>query len=568
MFTAKYSTTTPTNALRPSPGNVAISVDAGEDGPTSTTGWYNGFKIPEGGYLVIQSTSGNDPDYFPIANDTEMINLAKYTFGQSSISQVRDSLFYFLNNANTIVLDRIPNNVVTTDAFLNIDMSVLASYSSTERTILDLSGNQATGRVNNAPSYKPDQGVLSFDGVDENITYGSPLCAGLDAWSWQSTVAFDVIQEGATSPYYQLYIEEAAIWIAQYANAVGIDMRQDSANVWFDGNGGTNTGAQIGLGNILPGTFNHFTWTLEQPDLLRGYFNGELEVTIPTGQNGPIRTGTNVTCIASRNGTKFFDGQMRDTKTYASTLTEEQVRQNYHLAPIVTNGLVFGIDGGNLVSYNPGDTSTFSLSPTNVKQNNPIGTLTNGADWDNRGSGTWTFDGVDDRINFDGIQILNSIGVTSGADNDVDYSMEAWIKLNAYPEGIATQGDSIMGHNSALGIGLQVFGNGSNAYVNFGYRTNSNYNSNSFLNLNQWYHIVGTREVGGYLRIYINGVVDYAVSGDLKVDYDTVNFGVGNSPSRIGPFNGDIAICRIYDRALTETEVSQNFEANRNRFGL
>ena len=555
MFTAKYSTTTPTNALRPSPGNVAISVDAGEDGPTSTTGWYNGFKIPEGGYLVIQSTSGNDPDYFPIANDTEMINLVKYTFGQSSISQVRDSLFYFLNNANTIVLDRIPNNVVTTDAFLNIDMSVLASYSSTERTILDLSGNQATGRVNNAPSYKPDPGVLDFDGTDENITYASPLCAGLDAWSWQSTVAFDVIQEGATSPYYQLYIEEAAIWIAQYANAVGIDMRQDSANVWFDGNGGTNTGAQIGLGNILPGMFNHFTWTLEQPDIIKGYFNGELEVVIPTGQNGPIRTGSPTT-IGSRQSARYLDGQMRDTKTYASTLTEEQVRQNFFLGPIVTDGLDFSFDAANLVSYNPGDTTAFSLRPSNIKQNNISGALVNGVGWSKGGGGTWEFDGVDDRIT-----LSSNINLGNGP---LPWTVSAWVRttttVNALGQGPVASNDGSGPVYSVMGVnqGKIVYWTYQGGWVQFlGVKT---------VNDGEWHNLTWVNYSNSTMDMYVDGVLDRNVANSTSGNNNPID-AIGNSWAAI--FDGDISSINFYQgKSLSSTEVIQNFEAQRNRFGL
>ena len=55
--------------------------------------------------------------------------------------------------------------------------------------------------------------------------------------------------------------------------------------------------------------------------------------------------------------------------------------------------------------------------------------------------------------------------------------MEAWIKLDAYPSGIAGSGIVLMGHTSTLGIGLQVYGTTTSAYINFGYTTNSNYDS-------------------------------------------------------------------------------------------
>ena len=228
---------------------------------------------------------------------------------------------------------------------------------------------------------------------------------------------------------------------------------------------------------------------------------------------------------------------------------------------IVDDGLVFAVDPGSERSYPGSGTTTSSLMTAYD------GTLINGTGFNTNNGGIWEFDGVNDRINFDGATILGYIGVTSGIDNDVAYSMEAWIKLDAYPSGIGSSGDTIMGHNSSTGIGIQVFGTTTSAYINFGYRTNSNYDSGN-ITINEWHHIVGTRAVGGAIKIYIDGVADYAVTGDLKVDYTTTDFVTGHAPSRIGPFNGDISSTRVYNKSLTAAEVAQNYNAQKSRFGL
>ena len=228
---------------------------------------------------------------------------------------------------------------------------------------------------------------------------------------------------------------------------------------------------------------------------------------------------------------------------------------------IVTDGLVFAVDPGSERSY-PGTGTTTSSLMTAYD-----GTLTNGTAFSTNNGGTWEFDGTDDRINFDGATILGYIGVTSGIDNNVAYSMEAWIRLDAYPSGLLQSAYTIMGHNSTLGIGIQVHGTGSTAYINFGYRTNSNYDSGN-ITINEWHHIVGTRAVGGAIKIYIDGVEDYAVTGNLAVDYTTTDFAIGYTPNRIGPFNGDISSTRVYNKSLTAAEVTQNFNAQKSRFGL
>ena len=75
MYSVKYSTTTPTGSLRK--GNAVMNITQDNDGPTSTTGFYNGIEVPEGGYLVILTKSGSSPAYFPCVGDTQLINLAR-----------------------------------------------------------------------------------------------------------------------------------------------------------------------------------------------------------------------------------------------------------------------------------------------------------------------------------------------------------------------------------------------------------------------------------------------------------------------------------------------------------
>jgi hypothetical protein len=227
---------------------------------------------------------------------------------------------------------------------------------------------------------------------------------------------------------------------------------------------------------------------------------------------------------------------------------------------IVTDGLVFATDAGSARSYD-GTTTLDNLVGSDT------GTLVNGVTYQSINGGVFDFDGVNDRIEFDGATILGYLGVTSGTDNNVAYSMEAWIKIDAYPSGIAGSGGCIMGHDSSLGIGLQVFGTGTTAYINFGYRTNSNVDSGN-ITINEWHHIVGTRAVGGAIVIYIDGVADTTTTGNLAIDYTTTDFNIGYAPARIGPYNGNISSTRVYNKSLTAAEVLQNFNAQKTRFGL
>ena len=81
----------------------------------------------------------------------------------------------------------------------------------------------------------------------------------------------------------------------------------------------------------------------------------------------------------------------------------------------------------------------------------------------------------------------------------------------------------------------------------------------------QWFNVVGTWG-SGFKKLYINGV---EVASGTNTGTDT-----GNRDRYVGgrganfPFNGEIPIAKIYNKALTASEVLQNFNATKNRFGL
>jgi hypothetical protein len=87
-----------------------------------------------------------------------------------------------------------------------------------------------------------------------------------------------------------------------------------------------------------------------------------------------------------------------------------------------------------------------------------------------------------------------------------------------------------------------------------------------------WYHVVGTYTKNVAARIYVNGVLynsttNTSVNNDIV--YDTTNrFKIGQSNINGSWMNGLIDQAKVYNRALTASEVQQNFNAQRTRFGL
>lgn len=230
---------------------------------------------------------------------------------------------------------------------------------------------------------------------------------------------------------------------------------------------------------------------------------------------------------------------------------------------IVEDGLVLAVDAANKKSY-PGSGTTWN----DLSGNGYDGTLINGPTFNSEKGGSLVFDGSNDIV-LTSNNLMSSLGVFSGVDNDVAYSMECVFKLNSYPTGVGTSGMSLMGHASSGGIGLQVFNSGG-YYINFGYRSNNNITfTNQAISTNTWYHTVCTRPTGGSsvtVSYYINGILKSSGTTDLRVDYTAARFQIGSAESRIGYLNGHVAFGRVYNRVLSADEVLQNYNATKTRF--
>lgn len=89
-----------------------------------------------------------------------------------------------------------------------------------------------------------------------------------------------------------------------------------------------------------------------------------------------------------------------------------------------------------------------------------------------------------------------------------------------------------------------------------------------------WKHVVITF-TGQTLTIYINGEPNVTSTGDaniligpgLNTRLDLLCSGDGPGTTQYG-FTGNCAVIAVYDRALNATEVKQNFNATKSRFGL
>ena len=227
---------------------------------------------------------------------------------------------------------------------------------------------------------------------------------------------------------------------------------------------------------------------------------------------------------------------------------------NENIVDIVRNGLVMNLDAGNASSY-PGSGTTW----TDVSRNGKNGTLTLGPTYSSANGGSIGFDGVNDYVD------CGAINFTSGT----SITIEVWVKPNSSQNVYADIIDYNHGAIVDGGFVIQQDGASLNQYY-FAYWNGSSYDITSTitLNSNSFNHLVfvksGTSTIG-----YLNSVNTIQYTGSSNINCSGNILYLGRFVAGTGrEFNGSISNTKIYDRALTATEIKQNFNALATRYNL
>jgi hypothetical protein len=222
---------------------------------------------------------------------------------------------------------------------------------------------------------------------------------------------------------------------------------------------------------------------------------------------------------------------------------------------IITDGLVFYLDAANSISYISGSTTWNDISRTKIS-----GSLINGPSFNSSNGGAIVFDGTNDYTIFENSTNLDNQAIT----------MENWV----YPTSTLSQQGFVFEKG-------QVNTQYSNFFFsdgNFYFRTMGLSNQDlsivtaNFMTLNRWNHIVCTY-TSGTKTIYINGVQANqltGITGTISIDSTGIFLGAYyNGPGNQDFYlNGRIAISRVYSKALSLSEILQNYNTLKTRFGL
>lgn len=217
---------------------------------------------------------------------------------------------------------------------------------------------------------------------------------------------------------------------------------------------------------------------------------------------------------------------------------------------VVTDGLVLHLDAANIRSYPRSGTTWTDLSG---RGNN--GTLVNGPTYNANNSGSIVFDGTNDYIEI--------VGNSSNTPTSMTLFCFVYPK-NVRPEEI------VVTQNSGDGYRLMTRVYEDDTGTLWGFRPNINdseYKGTTVLSNNTWYCLAVTYTTSN-LILYLNGNVELNQATPASLDHGgNIELGVGVGGA-LRHLQANLPIFMMYDRALTTTEVRQNFNAIRGRFGI
>jgi len=403
----------------------------------------------------------------------------------------------------------------------------------------DLSGNNNTATLNNGYTFgSGDNGFecLNLDGSSQYMNCGNILNFTTESFSvstWISASNFTstpVLFSNGT-----------------YGNVGYFAVIQPTGQVQFftayEGNGIIT---QTNIGAVMTGSWYNITYTVNLSGLVNIYINGvQSATTQPTNNATPSSTlpfCIGVFKVGEDTPTQYFAGSIQDFRVYQGILTGAQVSTIYSTGPQATtpaNLVAWYKLNGDTTDATGGVNGTLVGSPTFVSGDN-------------------------------GFQCLSLNGTSQYLDaGSLTYSpavtYTAWINVNSYTaigwtyQGIIVKSNAtgyceyFVKSNGKLACYSTVVGGGAINYDGTGTHT---------LATGTWYFVCMTMDSVNGINGYVNGTLDGSAGGSLAISNFTNDTWIGTD-NQAGErfFDGKIQDARIYNVALTSTQISTLYSA-------
>ena len=233
----------------------------------------------------------------------------------------------------------------------------------------------------------------------------------------------------------------------------------------------------------------------------------------------------------------------------------------------VTSGLILSLDAGDKNSYGGSGSTWYDLCGNND-------TTINGATYNS--DGYFVLDGTNDYFQ-----------VTDDGSSDFakqTFSIELWCYID--PDGYdvlwsydyTTHNAPYYAQQWRTGVvygANQLYGGSNNGGA--WNATTTVHDGNAFgsteYTANKWTQLVWTMGDGGTTKISTFYQDGSSIDTETNTDWSDINYygqevWIGKANFNNSYYKGNIATVKFYDRALSSQEVTQNFNAHKNRFGV
>ena len=415
----------------------------------------------------------------------------------------------YRHGRDTVYTDLIPD----TSLELHLDADSFpekgeAGYSNTPSTWTDSSGNSNNGTITSCEFDSELGNFLNFNGTTSEVVLpanlvGTDGIATTEFWvkgsSLSNATGTDILYQNANGGFYYVI----------FSTSSGLTVRVSSSN------NTTQTDVTYASSNFNANDWYHIAATFSgASNPFKLYVNGELISQANSPSTFWLLSSANSIGCETGSDALTWIGQIGQVRTYTTTLTQDQIRQNYNFTK---------------PSYPNGYDGTIS-----------------GATWN--AGGYFDFDGINDYID------LTALGLGGNKSR----SVSVWVKVDS----LATNRPVFCYGNESTGQGFN-FEIKTDGAILVGYYSRDWTTTTAPITTNTWHHIVITYK-GGLVQdasntgIYVNNVpLDKTSTGSYSGVANT-----GNNSYEIGKrkafryFDGQIDSVKVYDKALTQAEIT------------
>lgn len=229
---------------------------------------------------------------------------------------------------------------------------------------------------------------------------------------------------------------------------------------------------------------------------------------------------------------------------------------------IVTDGLVFDMDFGSIKCYPGSGTVCIDISTSNLSGELGVAAASLFIP-------VYNSSGNNKYFTFDGATSNRLIRVPNSTLLDTQTpTVEVWLRT------AATSQNGFWFEKGVVNSQYSLFQEGANIQwrQNFGSINTLSTNAvTAGLTTTRWSQVAGTFATGSR-KLYVNGVLKNSDSqaGTISTNTGGMSIGIygGFNGSRGYSYNGDIAIVRVYNKVLSDSEINNNYYALKGRFGL